>query len=225
MSKRQKAAGLLAGITAMLIFAPTVAADTCCANTSVVLHPATARPGDSVRVDGIACLNYDNSGPLALNVKSFWLSADDVPADADPGSAPGSGLARLANDLPPVEQWLPFASVPDAGQVRIGAATIVVPDVPRGSYQLWWLCDNGGGPGSGIHYSDGPRLKVDPGSPDTATVDPAPARSPASPAALLVAIGLAAGFVTLCHVPVRRRHPGSAPAGGSRNAPRPPRAW
>src|SRR5450759_2872585 len=60
-------------------------------------------------------------------------------ARPDPGSAPGSGLARLANDLPPVEQWLPFASVPDAGQVRSGAATIVVPDVPRGSYPLWWL--------------------------------------------------------------------------------------
>lgn len=206
MSKRQRAAGLLAGITAMLILAPTVAADTCCANTSVALNPATARPGDNVvRVDGIACLNYDNSGPLALNLKAFWLSADHVPADPDPGSAPGSGLARLANDLPPVDHWLPFVRVPDGGQVRVGTATIVVPDVPRGSYQLWWLCDNGGGPGSGIHYSGGPRLKVDPGSPDTATVNPAPARSPATLAALLVTIGLAAGLATFYDVRVRRR--------------------
>lgn len=225
MNRRHKAAGLLAGITAVLIFAPTVVADTCCANTSVALQPATARPGDSVRVDGIACFNYDNSGPLALNVKSFWLSTDEVPADPDPGSVPGSGLARLANDLPPVEQWLPLASVPDAGQVGIGAATIVVPDVRSGSYQLWWLCDNGGGPGSGIHYSGGPRLKVVPGSPDTATVDPVPAGSPAPPAALLVAIGLAAGLATLCHLPARRRHTRIAPAARSRNAPRPPQAW
>ena len=174
---------VLAGMTTALALAPIATADTCCANTRVVFTPTSADPGDVIAIDGIRCLAYDNSGPLELNLEAFWLSSDRVPADPDPGSAPG-GPARPANDLPPVDQWLPFASVTHAGQARSGTTTIVVPDLPDGSYQLWWRCDNGGGPGSGIHYSGGSRLFVGIPDPDTATVDPEPTTSPVGPALL-----------------------------------------
>lgn len=183
--------GLVVGAMAALAFTPVAFGDTCCANTSVALRPARAMPGDAVELDGIRCLAYDNTGPLALNLKAFWLSTDRVPADGDPGSVPG-GPARLATDLPPVERWLPFTSVSGAGAVGAGTATIVVPKLPSGSYQLWWLCDNGGGPGSGIHYSGGPRLVVGPGSPDTATAT-TPGREEGHDPARLLTIAFLAG--------------------------------
>lgn len=191
MSRRHTIMGLVIGTIAALAFTPVAFGDTCCANTSVALRPALAMPGDAVEVDGIRCLEYDNTGPLALNLKAFWLSTDRVPADGDPGSVPG-GPSRLATDLPPVERWLPFTSVSGAGAVGAGTATIAVPKLPSGSYQLWWLCDNGGGPGSGIHYSGGPRLVVGPGSPDTATAT-APGREDDRDPAGLLAIAFVAG--------------------------------
>lgn len=189
MATRRIAGGVLIGITLALLVAPAAFADTCCANTAVLLRPTTAEPGDTVRLSGIQCLNYDNSGPLPLNLKRFWLSTSAVAANPAPGDVPGPGLPA---DIPPVDQWLPFASVP--GPNGTGSATITVPDLPHGSYQLWWLCDNGGGPGSGIHYSGGPRLVVGTALPNTATTDPTPVRVPT---ALLLLLGFGVSLVVL----------------------------
>src|SRR5512140_2070718 len=70
--RRLVTAHALAALT-LMILAPTVLADTCCANTSVAPTPRMAVPGDTVRLDGIACLAADNSGPLPLNPVEFWL--------------------------------------------------------------------------------------------------------------------------------------------------------
>jgi hypothetical protein len=161
---------IVLGLAAALLAAGVASADTCCANTSVAIEPSNgAMPGDIVRLEKIACLAYDNSGPLELNLVGFWLSSDTVPADPNPGDVPGSDGSRLASDLPPEETWPPFASVSAPGSAGSGWATVVVPDVAAGSYQLWWRCDNGGGPGGGIHYSGGPRLTVGTAAPDTST--------------------------------------------------------
>jgi hypothetical protein len=167
-----------------VLVAQVALADTCCANTAVTLEPERALPGQTVTVRGIRCLNADNSGPLSLNLRAFWLSSASVPADPDPGSVPGSGIGIPA-DVPPVERWLPFA---DAGDAEGDTASLVVPVVPRGSYQVWWLCDNGGGPGSGIHYSGGSRLAVGSRGPDTSTADPGPSAVPHWPAVLLFSV-------------------------------------
>lgn len=197
---RRTAIGVLAGFAVLALTVPVALADTCCANTPVSFEPATAMPGDTVRLDGISCLASDNSGPLALNLQGFWLSTDDVPADPDPGDVPGSGLVHLAEDLPPVEDWPAFEIVTGAGRAAAGSATIVVPTLANGSYQLWWWCDNGGGPGSGIHYSGGPRLAVGSTAPDTATVAPAAGAEPVMPHALLPALGMVAGLAVLRRV-------------------------
>jgi hypothetical protein len=148
------------GIAAVLLLAPVAVGDTCCANTSVKLDPGSAKVGDAVRLTGIQCLHADNTGGLPLNSGSFWLWTGDRGAEADPDEVPGPGLPQ---DLPPTEEWLPFDSVDPAA----GSAVITVPDLPDGTYQLWWWCDDGSGPGGGIHYSTGPRLAI--GVPDTAT--------------------------------------------------------
>lgn len=189
MAVRRIAGGLLMAITLALLVAPEALADTCCANTAVLLQPTTAEPGDTVRLTGIQCLNYDNSGPLPLNLKRFWLSTSTVAANSAPGDVPGPGVPA---DIPPVDQWRLFETVP--GPNGGGPATIVVPKVPAGSYQLWWLCDNGGGPGSGIHYSGGPRLIVGGALPNTATIDPTPVRVPT---ALLLLLGCGVSLVVL----------------------------
>lgn len=83
--------------------------------------------------------------------------------------------------------------------VAAGSAAIVVPNLPDGRYQLWWLCDNGGGPGSGIHYSTGPRLAIGV-APDTATETarpPAASDSQAWRAWLALASGAIVFFVTV----------------------------
>jgi hypothetical protein len=195
---------VLAGMT-LLTLAPAVLADTCCANTSVTPVPRSAMPGDTVRLDGIACLNPDNSGPLPLHPVEFWLSTDRVPADPNPGDTPGDPDVHLANDLPPAGQWLPFASVTGEGKAAVGSATIVIPDLANGKYQLWWRCDNGGGEGSGIHYSGAPLLAVGAATPDTATAEPASKPRPATPSALPWVIALAAGLLTLRRVGTVRR--------------------
>ena len=154
------------GIMAALLIASTALADTCCANLSVGLDPRSAKSGDTVRLTGMACRNADNTGPLPLNLAAFWLAPGRRPA-TDPADVPGLGLP--APDLPPVDEWLAFTSAPTFGSTNSGDATIAVPGLPNGLYQLWWRCDNGGGPGSGIHYSTGPRLAIGV-PPDTATV-------------------------------------------------------
>jgi hypothetical protein len=147
-------------IAAALVVPPVALADTCCANTTVRLDPQSARAGDAVRLTGMECLNADNTGPKPLNLGSFWLWTGDRGAEAVPNEVPGPGLP---GDLPPTEEWLPFDSVDAAAR----SAVITVPALPDGTYQLWWWCDDGSGPGGGIHYSTGPRLAV--GVPDTAT--------------------------------------------------------
>jgi hypothetical protein len=181
----------------LTVLAPTVLADTCCANTSLTPVPPVSHPGHMVRLDGMACLDADNSGPLPLRLAEFWLSTDRVPPDPNPGEAPGDPDVHLADDLPPSGQWFPFASVSVEGKAAVGNATIVVPDVADGSYQLWWRCDNGGGPGSGIHYSGGPRLIVGAAAPDTATAEPASRPRSAPLSALPWAVAIAAAVITL----------------------------
>ena len=205
MNRRRIVTALVLAAVTLVILAPTVLADTCCANTSVTPVPGTAMPGDTVRLDGIACLNALNGGPLPLNPVEFWLSTDRVPADPNPGDTPGNPDVHPADDLPPTGQWFPFTSVTVEGEAAIGSATIVVPDLADGKYQLWWRCDNGGGEGSGIHYSGGPLLAVGAATPDTSTADPASSDQPAAPSGLLWVVGIAAGFLTLRRVAAVRR--------------------
>jgi hypothetical protein len=166
------AIGLIAAAAALAAAQP-VSADTCCANVPVQPAPRSVDPGDVVALTGLQCLRSDGSGPLSLNLVSFWLATGRRPAE-DPGDTPGN---LPYPDLPDVETWYPFASAPDFETAASGAATIVVPDLADGRYQLWWLCDNGGGPGSGIHYSTGPRLTIGT-PPDTSTLPVATADGP-----------------------------------------------
>ena len=166
-------------------------ADTCCANRSVTFAPAAVIQGDMVEVRGIVCLSYDNSGPLPLNLVSWWLSTDHVPADRDPGTAPGDPRVHPAGDLPAADAWLPFDSVAGAGKAAPGTATLRVPEQLRdGTFQLWWQCDNGGGPGSGMHYAGSPRLRVGT-APDTATAVIERPGTPAREAQLVVIAAMA----------------------------------
>jgi hypothetical protein len=191
--RRSFAAGALVAALAMILLAPAVQADTCCANKAVRFSPSSATPGDTVRIDRIVCRDAYNDGPLELNLVSWWLSSDDIPA-ADPGDVPGSPDVHLADDLPRVGRWHPFASVSDPGVATAGSATIVIPTMSPGTYQLWWRCDNGGGRGSGIHYSGGPRLAV--GVPDTAAgAAPTQVVTPSRPSTLPIL--LLAGLVGL----------------------------
>lgn len=193
----------VAAVLAVLLLAPSALADTCCANIPVQLEPRSAMPGDTVRLIGMQCRSADNSGPLALNLGAFWLLPGARPADDHPGDVPG--LALPAPDLPPTEEWLSFASVPDA-TASSGDATITVPDLPDGTYQLWWWCNDGTGPGGGIHYSTGPRLAIGV-APDTATADgtlPAASGAPGWPAGLVVALGVAV-FLLALRFPYARR--------------------
>lgn len=173
MNTRSTLRSSVIAIAAVLFVAPGVLADTCCANLRIGLSPQSAGPGDVVRLIGLRCLNPDNTGPLPLNLGAFWLSTGRRPADGDPGSAPGLGLP--APVLPPLPKWFAFRSVTDPAATS-GEATIAVPDLPNGSYQLWWWCDDGSGPGGGLHYSTGPRLAIRT-PPDTSTVAEAPGRS------------------------------------------------
>jgi hypothetical protein len=160
------------GFVGVLLLAPAALGDTCCANTPVEFHPRSATPGDVVRVSDVQCLNSDNSGPLPLRLVGFWLSPGSRAADADPETAPGPGTPA---NMPEPATWPAFDGVTPAG-TGSGTATFIVPQLRSGTYQLWWLCDNNGGPGSGIHYGTGDRLKVE-GLPATST---APSTMPMS---------------------------------------------
>lgn len=211
MTRRSVLRGTVLAVVAVLLVAPTVLADTCCANIRVGLDPGFAKRGDIIQLTGLLCLNPDNTGPLQLNLGAFWLSPGRRPAENDPGSVPGLGLP--APDLPPVESWFSFRSVPSP-QDPSGDVTIVVPDLPNGTYQLWWWCDNGSGPGGGIHYSNGPRLAIG-AAPDTATssVTEAPNQPGTSglPIGEAMALGTAvfAGFLRWGPFGARRRPRGS----------------
>ncbi len=191
---------------AILLLAPSVLADTCCANVPVDLEPRSAMPGDVVRLIGMECRQADNSGPNPLELGTSWLATTDRPAAPDPDTTPGDGPPDFAQ----VEAWHPFDSVADgaAGVAAPGDATITVPDLPDGRYQLWWWCDDGSGPGGGIHYSTGPRLVIST-TPDTATVGaiaPEPVEGSGGPVGLVVGLG-AIVFLILLGDPVRRaRH-------------------
>ena len=153
MTVRSNLKATMLGIAAVLLLAPAVLAGTCCANTAIGLDPPSAMPGNAVRLFGMRCLNPDSAGSLPLNLGAFWLAADNRPATGN--DEPGSGLPAT---LPPITEWLPFDSAPDPA-LGSGEATITVPDLPDGMYQLWWWCVETG-PGGGIHYSSGPRLAV-----------------------------------------------------------------
>ena len=200
----------IAAMAAWLVAAVSVTpvnADTCCANRSVTFSPPAVMPGEAVEVRGIVCLSYDNSGPLPLNLVSYWLSTDHIPADPDPGTTPGNPRVHPADDLPASNAWLPFESVSGAGEASAGSATLRVPDsISDGTYQLWWVCDNNGGPGSGIHYAGSARLRVgDP--PDTATFVPETPETPVGHewSTVLVAAASAGGWLGARRAMGRRR--------------------
>jgi hypothetical protein len=197
MTARSTLRATVIGIAALLLLAPPALADTCCANIPVGMDPSAAMPGDTVLLTGLQCLQSDGGGPLPLNLGAFWLAPGNRPAE-DPGDTPGN---LPYPDLPPVETWLPFDSV----DVAAGSATIVVPNLPDGRYQLWWLCDNGGGPGSGIHYSTGPRLAIGV-APDTATETASPPEASDSQAwrAWLALASGAIVFVVTVRYPLAR---------------------
>ncbi len=192
-------------MSAVLLLAPPVLADTCCANLPVDLEPTAAEPGDTVRLIGLECRDADNSGPNPLELGTFWLATTNRPAESGPDETPSEGPP----DFPPAETWPPFDSVApgDAGVAAPGDATITVPDLPDGRYQLWWWCDDGSGPGGGIHYSTGPRLVIGE-VPDTATaapIVPNPLDRAGGPAAVVVGLGIVVFLWFLRH-PVRRAH-------------------
>ena len=194
-------------IAAALLLPSSALADTCCANTAVRLDPRVATVGESVRLIGIQCLRADNSGPLPLELDAFWLWSGKRAAERYPDTAPGPGLPQ---DLPPTQAWHRFATVPDPAGIA-GDATITVPDLPRGSYQLWWRCGNEPTPESGIHYSTGPRLTIG-AAPETDVAVTRARGSSSEPGApiplLLLAIGVAAFLLSLrfpVH-PARRPH-------------------
>lgn len=189
MGARTTLRAMIFGIVAVMLIAPPVFADTCCANVPVQLDPTAANPGDTVKLIGLECRNADNSGPNPLRLGSFWLATTDRAAETDPDTTPGAGLPEV---LPPIDDWLAFDSVPDE-VTGPGDATITVPDLPDGRYQLWWWCDDGSGPGGGIHYSTGPRLAVGE-VPDTATEAALPSDrtdGPAWPVGILIFLGVA----------------------------------
>ena len=194
----------IAAIIAILLLAPPALADTCCANLPVRLDPRSAMPGDTVRLIGLECRNADNSGPLPLKLGAFWLWPGKRAAEGQPDVVPGPGLPA---DLPSTARWLPFATLPPPTAGR-GDATIIVPDLPDGTYQLWWWCDDGTGPGGGIHYSTGPRLAIGV-PPDTAIDRGGPVGAWGAPgwrAGLIVSVGLVA-FVLFLLFPYPRRSP------------------
>jgi len=189
------------GIAAALLISSTALADTCCANVPVRLDPPSAMPGDTVRLTGLRCLTSGGKGPLSLNLDAFWLATGYRPAE-DPRDVPGN---LPSPDLPPLRKWHPFDSAPPFDSTRRGEATVVVPDLPDGWYQLWWRCDNGGGRGSGIHYSTGPRLAIGV-APDTAIEAVGSSGSPGSrgsPVWLLLALGASVFIVMLRWSPAR----------------------
>jgi hypothetical protein len=206
-------ATVIAGAAVMLL-TTAVLADTCCANLPVGLDPSSAMPGDVIRLVGLQCLNADNSGPNALKLGVFWLAKGKRAAEALPDTAPGPGLP----ELPPIEEWRPFTTVPDATET-IGDATIVVPDLPAGTYQLWWWCDDGSGPGGGIHYSTGPRLVIG-GSPQTDTAalnTTGTSGSSGWPVGLVLALGAAAFVGTIRSGPFRSSRGHISRAGGGQS--------
>ncbi len=163
MTRSRRSAAVVAALMLTLLVAPAALADTCCANIPIELDTVSAEPGDLVRLIGLECLNADSTPTGTLPLGSFWLSTGDRAGGGQ--DVPGPGLPA---DLPPVDEWLPFTSVPDAAMAR-GDATITVPNVPDGSYQLWWWCDYPDSPGSGIHYSTGARLRIGLPSSDTSS--------------------------------------------------------
>jgi len=185
---------LLLAAAAALALAPAALGDTCCANVAVGLSPRTADPGDQVTVAGIRCLHYDNSGPVAFAAARFYLHRGHEAADPNPGDVPGNGPG-LPSDLPTTDRWPAFDSVASSDGL-VGSAVLTVPQLRSGSYQLWWWCDDGSGPGGGIHYSDGPRLTIS-GTPDTDAALPDLSGEPADRAPLvLLGIGAAAAAGT-----------------------------
>ncbi len=205
MTARATLRAVFIASAAVLLLAPPVLADTCCANLPVDLEPTAAEPGDTVRLIALECREADNDGPLRLELGSFWLATTDRPAEGEPDTTPGLGPP----DFPPVEDWHAFESVApgDAGVAAPGDATITVPDLPDGKYQLWWWCDNGSGPGGGIHYSTGPRLVVGQ-VPDTATAAPIvsePVEGRGGPVGLVVGLGAIVFLWSLRHLVTRTR--------------------
>jgi hypothetical protein len=208
MTARTTLRAMVIASAAILLLAPPVLADTCCPNLPVDIEPTVTRPGAMVRLVGLECRNADNSGPLPLDLGTFWLATTDRPAEGDPDTTPGEGPP----DFPPVEEWHAFDSVAAgaSGVAAPGDATITVPELSDGRYQLWWWCDDGSGPGGGIHYSTGPRLVV--GTvPDTATASPTspgPAEGPSGLAGFVLGLGSVVFLWFLRHPMPNARHRG-----------------
>lgn len=193
MPTRTTLSAIPTAVVALLLLAQVALADTCCATAPIALDPPAAIPGQTVRLIGMRCLTSDGAQTNPLKLGRFLLTArsPDVP-----------GAGPTAAGLTAVKSWLAFKQVPSPAQA-IGVASIIVPNLPRGDYQLWWWCDDGSGPGGGIHYSTGPRLRIGIVAPDTATEPSVPTDIPQQRVPALLVLGVAVFLIVL-----RRGHPG-----------------
>ncbi len=138
-------------------------------------------PRATVRLIGMECLSNDGTQTNPLKLGRFMLTSRSLEIP---------GIGPTAAGLPPIGKWVRFKQVPDSSATT-GDALVVVPDLPNGTDQLWWWCDDGSGPGGGIHYSTGPRLRIGPVAPDTAIEPNAPADTrDGSGVALLASAGV-----------------------------------
>lgn len=193
---RPSALAVLMAALALLAAAPAALADTCCGSATVTFDPPRAIVGQTVRLDGLVCVDASIGSPIALaSLERFWLTTAPHDAFLD-------GTSR-----PDVGDWPTFASATAPG-TTLGTATIVIPDLPDGRYELWWACaeDSGtGGISHVVHFSTGDRLVI--GTPPT---DTAARPGSAVPAArttelgLLVLVGSLAGAAMLLRLGRRR---------------------
>jgi hypothetical protein len=195
MSIRSVSVAVTLGVAVAMAIATTTLADTCCGTASVTFDPPAADPGELVRVDGLRCVEADGAGPLPLDLGGFWLTTLDREAFLE------------SSESASTDAWPAFTEVP-ASDAEVGAAVIRIPDLPPGSYTLWWECLEAAGTGTSSavrHVSTGLALQVGPAAPDTATALPPDSRSADGSAAVtLAAVGVAGGLVVAMVLPRRR---------------------
>jgi hypothetical protein len=189
VAKRAIPTLLMATVLAALT-APAALADTCCGTADVRFEPPSAAPGVTVTVEDIRCVEADGATSLDLaTLDRFWLTT--MPRDAFLES-------EASIDY---ESWPTFAEVRDPTEAE-GTATIVVPGLPPGSYQLWWGC--AGSDGSVVrHYATGSPLRVGPPTPDTSTAATVDDRSGGRPDLVVLALALTGTLLAL----LRRGYP------------------
>jgi hypothetical protein len=185
-------------LVATLALAPVASADVCCGTADVTFDPPRAQAGKTVTLDGLVCVDPANGTQATLaSLRGFWLTRQDDRAFLDDPARPDPA------------EWPAFASVPDPN-AKTGSATIVVPSLRDGRYNLWWACQDAASADSYVlHASTGSRLVVGP-PPETAT-ETAPEPTPTSPRAdwLLVLAGGAGVVAYLVRKPRGRPDAGA----------------